>query len=69
MKIDRSLVGKVIKVKIPDRDFNGKTTLDKKTTIVGICTSAGYNEILGTKQVVIGRMPIFPITEFDVTLV
>jgi hypothetical protein len=69
MKIDRSLIGKVIKVKIPDRDFKGRTTLDSKTTIIGTCTFAGYNQILGTKQVVVGRIPIYPVTEFDITLV
>jgi hypothetical protein len=69
MKINRDLIGKVITVRIPSRDHTGKKTLNKNTKITGTCTYAGYNEILGMQQVTIGRMPIYPIYETDITLV
>lgn len=69
MKIDKSLIGRVIRVKVPERNLKGRESTDQKTTIVGTCTFAGYNEILGTKQVVVGRTPIYPVTDYDVSLV
>lgn len=68
MRIDRSLIGKVITVRIPETDHRGKVIKNRATKITGICTFAGYNEFLGTKQVTVGRTPIFPVTEFDVSL-
>jgi hypothetical protein len=68
MKIDRSLIGQIITVKIPERDHTGKVIPAKSTKITGTCTYAGYNKYLGTKQVTIGRTPIFPVSELDISL-
>lgn len=63
------LIGKRIKVKIVDRDTMGKLTPNRFTHITGICTFAGFNEILSVWQVTLGRTPIFPIQFKDVELV
>lgn len=68
MKINRSLVGKVVKVRVSERGHDGAKT-SKMTTIIGTCTFAGYNPYLGVQEVVVGRTPIYPVTEHDVTVV
>jgi hypothetical protein len=62
------LIGKKIRVKIPDRDIIGKLEPNKFTFVTGICTFAGYNEYLEDYQITIGRMPIFPIQFKDVEI-
>jgi hypothetical protein len=68
MKIDRSLIGQIITVRIPERDITGKVIPTRATKITGPCTFAGYNQLLGVKQVTVGRMPVFPVSEFDISL-
>lgn len=68
MKIDKSLIGQIITVRIPERNHQGKINQTQTRKITGTCTYAGYNEVLGAKQVTVGRTPIFPVTEFDVSL-
>jgi hypothetical protein len=60
------LIGKKIKVCINDRDFSGKILPTKFTFVTGVCTFAGYNDIIGEWQVTINRTPIFPIQFKDV---
>jgi hypothetical protein len=54
------IVGKIVTVKINDRDINGKIITDKFTTVKGKCTFIGYNDILKCNQITINRIPIFP---------
>lgn len=60
------LIGKKIKVRINDRDFSGKIIHNKFTSIIGVCTYAGYNKFIGEWQVTVNRTPIFPIKFKDV---
>lgn len=63
------LIGKRLRVRINDRDESGKELQNKFCFVFGICTFAGYNEILEVWQVTINRMPIFPISFKDVTII
>lgn len=62
------LIGKRVRVRINDRDFRGRVITTKFTTIVGVCTFAGMNDLLGVFQITVGRTPIFPIQFKDVEL-
>lgn len=68
MMLDQ-LIGKRVKIRINDRDMNGKTIPFKFTHIVGKCVFAGYNSYLEVYQVTIDRTPIFPIQFKDVEIV
>jgi hypothetical protein len=61
--------GKIISVKINDRDERGFKLHDKFTFIKGYCTFSGYNEILDKNQVTINRMPIFEEDIFDIIVI
>lgn len=61
-----SLLRKLVTVKINDRDESGKIIPDKFTTIKGICSFFGYNELLDYYQITINRVPIFPINKSDI---
>jgi hypothetical protein len=63
--MERNLVGRVVTVRIPDRDFEGKKINGKFTTIKGICTFYGDN-IFGDRSITINRTPVFPITDEDI---
>jgi hypothetical protein len=63
------LIGKKIRVRILDRDNVGKEIPNRFTTIKGICTFAGKNQILDVYQVTIDRTPIFPIQFKDVEVI
>lgn len=63
-----NLIGKKIRVSINDRDDNGKIIPNRFIFMDGICTFAGYNDILEVWQVTIGRTPIFPIQFKDVKI-
>jgi hypothetical protein len=62
------LIGKKIKVRVNERDFSGKTLMNRFTFVVGICKFAGWNDLIGEWQVTIGRTPIFPIQFKDVEI-
>jgi hypothetical protein len=66
MKPMESLLGKLVTVKINDRDESGKIIPDKFILIKGICSFFGYNEILEHYQITINRIPIFPINKSDI---
>lgn len=61
-------IGKTVSVKINDRDNKGKIIWNKFTFVKGKCFFAGYNSVLGTNQITIGRMPIFPVKEQDIII-
>lgn len=61
-----SLLGKLITIKINDRDESGKIIPNKFTTIKGKCQFFGYNKILNHNQITINRMPIFPFDESQI---
>jgi hypothetical protein len=68
MKLDRSLVGKIVKVHIPSHTYpNTKVKVDARY-VVGECTFAGFNWLLGKKQITVNRTPIFPVREEDVEI-
>ena len=56
-------LGKIITIKINDRDESGKIIPDKFTTVKGKCQFFGYNNILEHNQITIDRIPIFPFDE------
>ena len=60
------LLGKLITIKINERDESGKIILDKFTTIKGNCQFFGYNNIIDHNQITIDRIPIFPFKESDI---
>lgn len=60
------LLGKLITIKINDRNESGKIISDKFTTIKGKCEFIGYNNILNHNQITINRMPIFPFDESQI---
>lgn len=57
-ELNKIYLGKILTVKINDRDFEGNVILDKFTTVKGRCEFIGYNKILDCFQVTIDRMPI-----------
>jgi hypothetical protein len=59
-------LGKKVRVKINDRDINGKLIWNKFTFIEGKCTFIGNNNILNLLQITIDRTPIFPVKEEDI---
>lgn len=63
------LIGKIIRVRIPDRDSMGKEIPNLFTTIQGVCRFAGKNNILDVFQVTVDRTPIFPIQFKDVEVI
>jgi hypothetical protein len=63
------LIGKKIRVRIPDRNIIGKIETNRFTFVTGICTFAGYNEYLEDYQITIDRTPIFPIQFKDVEII
>jgi len=65
----KQLIGKKIKVKINDRNLTGAVIPNQFTTIVGICTFAGYNEVLEDWQITVDRTPIFPIQFKDISII
>lgn len=61
----KELVGKIVTVKVLDRDEKGKKIPKKFTTMKGLCTFFGKN-LLGQTTITIGRTPLFPITYSDI---
>lgn len=61
-----SFLGKLITIKINDRDESGKIISNKFTTIRGKCEFIGYNRVLEEYQITLNRMPIFPFKESDI---
>jgi hypothetical protein len=61
-----SFLGKLITIKINDRDESGKIIPDKFTIIKGKSNFVGYNNILNHNQITINRMPIFPFDESQI---
>jgi hypothetical protein len=66
MILNESLLGRTVKVWIPDRDINGKRLPNKKTYVVGKCTAVGRNKYTGYMQITVNRMPIYPVKPSDV---
>lgn len=60
-----NLVGKVVTVRILDRDLNGKEIPGKYTQIKGLCKFYGKN-LLGMMSITLDRTPIFPISTKDI---
>lgn len=52
-------IGKRVSVQLNDRDFKGNRVWNKYTTVIGICTHIGYNDILKENQINIDRSPFF----------
>jgi hypothetical protein len=67
-KIDKTLIGKIIKVELPQTYYKGSKIHTERSYIVGKCDFAGFNWILGKKQVTVNRMPIYPVDEVDITV-
>lgn len=57
---------KKVKVRIPDRDKDGKVMKDVYTHIVGNCTFYGFNSFLDCDVIVVDRTPIFPVSKEDI---
>lgn len=68
MKLDKSLIGKIVKVYLPQTYYKGSGVSTEASYIVGKCTFAGFNWFLGKKQITINRTPIFPVREEDVVV-
>jgi hypothetical protein len=66
MKLDKSLIGKIVKVHLPQTRYKGSGVTTEASYIIGKCTFAGFNWNVGAKQITINRMPIFPVREVDV---
>lgn len=66
MKLDKSLLGKRVKVFVPQTFHKGSKITTEATYIVGECTFAGFNWIVGKRQITVDRTPIFPVREEDV---
>jgi hypothetical protein len=66
VKLDRSLIGKTVKVSLPQTKYKGSGVTTEASYIIGKCTFAGFNWNLGTKQITVDRTPIFPVREVDV---
>lgn len=67
MMLDQ-LIGKKVRVRINDRDMNGKVLPNVFTHIEGKCYFAGYNTLLDVYQITIDRTPLFPIQFKDIQL-
>jgi hypothetical protein len=61
-----SYIGKIITIKINDRDIEGNIIINKFTTVKGLCSYHGYNKIFNCYQITINRMPILPFKESDI---
>jgi hypothetical protein len=61
----KGLVGKVVTIRINDRDEKGKLIKDKSTTIKGLCSFYGEN-LLGELTITLNRTPIFPFSDRDI---
>jgi hypothetical protein len=68
MNLNKSLIGKKIKVFTPKRFYPGSKVMVEDHYIVGKCTFAGINEYLGVKQITVDRTPVFPVREIDVEI-
>lgn len=68
MILNESLIGRIVKVSIPDRDDSGKILSNKKTYVVGTCDSVGRNKYTGYIQITVNRMPIYPVKPSDVEI-
>jgi len=68
MKLDKSLIGKIVKVYLPQTRYKGSGVTTEASYIIGKCTFAGFNWSLGTKQITVDRTPIFPVREVDVEI-
>ena len=64
----KALVGKVVTIRINDRDEKGRTVKNKFTTIKGICSFYGKN-LLGELTITLNRTPIFPFSDRDIVRV
>jgi hypothetical protein len=62
-------IGRILSVKINDRNNLGKIDKNKFTFIIGYCTFAGYNINLNVNQITINRMPLFEDEIFDVKII
>lgn len=65
-KLNKSLVGKIVKVTLPFTKYKGSGVSTEASYIVGECTFAGFNWFLGKRQITVNRTPIFPVREEDV---
>jgi hypothetical protein len=68
MKLDKSLVGKIVKVHLPQTKHKGSGIISEASYIIGKCTFAGFNWNVNAKQITINRTPIFPVREIDVEI-
>jgi hypothetical protein len=68
MVLDKTLIGKKVKVYLPQTYYKGSNTTVEACYIVGVCEFAGINQYLGVKQITVNRRPIFPIRESDVVI-
>jgi hypothetical protein len=64
----KGLVGKVVTIRINDRDEKGKTIKNKFTIIKGLCSFYGEN-LLGELTIILNRTPIFPFSDRDIVRV
>jgi hypothetical protein len=68
IKIDKSLVGKIVKVHLPQTYYKGSGVSTEASYIIGKCTFAGFNWRIGARQITINRTPIFPVIESQVEI-
>lgn len=66
IKLDKSLIGKTVKVYLPQTRYKGSGITTEASYIIGKCTFAGFNWSLNVKQITVDRTPIFPVREVDV---
>jgi hypothetical protein len=68
IKIDKSLIGKIVKVYLPQTYYKGSGVSTEASYIVGKCTFAGFNWFLGSKQITVNRTPVFLVTDRQVEI-
>jgi hypothetical protein len=65
MLVSEEIIGKLVTVRIPYRDFKGKLVPNKYESMKGVCTFYGET-VLGIMSITIDRTPVYPITERDI---